>query len=101
MKIRDGYEVKIREAGPPLSTNELDRCEQRLHLRLPHDYRMLLLRTNGGQPEPGGMVYKGASLTLEYLFSINSPSANLESTAAAKRGMINCPTGRLAVATTK
>jgi hypothetical protein len=73
MKLRHHYDVKIYEAGPPLSSDDIGRCEGQLQLRFPHDYRALLMQTNGGRPKPAGMVYKGASLTLEYLFSVHSP----------------------------
>ncbi len=53
MKIRDHYEVRIRDCGPTIGDQDLDRCEAALGLRFPAAYRKFLLLHNGGRPNPG------------------------------------------------
>ncbi len=44
--------VTIRDSAEPVSSDQLDRIERSLNLRLPAEYRSFLLRTNGGVAEP-------------------------------------------------
>lgn len=100
MRIRDGYKVRIQDTGPPITDRDLDACEEQLQVRLPQDYRELLLRTNGGVPRPGGMVYKGAAIRLERLYSVASPLPDGDVIAVCQRlrGKHDLPANFIAVA---
>jgi hypothetical protein len=66
----------ILETGDPLSEEVLVALEQDLKLRLPDDYRLFLLKTNGGRPAvdvvdvPG---LPGGSTDLQTFFGVNRP----------------------------
>ena len=49
--------VTIRDSAEPVSSEQLDRIERSLKLRLPAEYRSFLLRANGGIPEPRHFHY--------------------------------------------
>jgi hypothetical protein len=49
--------VRICDSAEPVSAAQLAQIERSLDLRLPADYRLFLLRANGGVPDPNGFRY--------------------------------------------
>jgi hypothetical protein len=49
--------ITIRDSAESVSSDQLERIERSLNLRLPAQYRSFLLRANGGVPEPGLFHY--------------------------------------------
>lgn len=50
---------RLEDAGPPISTVDLDALEARLGVQLPADYSAFLRRHNGGAPTPDGVPIEG------------------------------------------
>jgi hypothetical protein len=51
------HELTIRNSAEPVNSDQLDKIERSLNLRLPAEYRSFLMRTNGGVPEPRWFHY--------------------------------------------
>ena len=48
--------VRFADRGPDLTAAAIDEAEKRLAVRLPAQFRALLLNHNGGEPSPAGFV---------------------------------------------
>ena len=49
----------IRGVKPPISKSEIGLVEKRLGFDIPPEYKIFLLKTNGGIPYPGSVKYDG------------------------------------------
>ena len=94
MKIRDHYEVRIRDSGPPIGDEDVDRCEAALGLRFPAGYREFLLLHNGGKPKPGCFLLNPVvSPKIDLLYSIlpETPDRDLRSECLRLRADFELP----------
>lgn len=68
--------VTFHESGPPITNEDLSKFEKEHDVKLPADYRSLLLQHNGGRPEPNHVKLAseggpGMPVYIDRLFSLD------------------------------
>lgn len=94
----DAVLERIDARGPSLAESDLDRFEDGLGTRLPHDYRRFLLHWNGGAPTPAAFHVGSEISTVSRFYSLGAlvPIDDLAMRQIALQRLI--PAGLLAIA---
>jgi len=79
--------LQIRNSGPLVSSDDLEKVELSIGHKLPVEYKSFLCRQNGGHPEPGGFKTDSNVLTescVHYFYGIGDNATHVEFLKAFK-----------------